>query len=81
MFPNFPKNTSLPRLPPFSFVNKRQWLGCVVFRHKAARYGSPGLTRVHQMGVRDGNDLSNAQTTWKLSNAFKPQAGSHNAHH
>lgn len=33
------------------------------------------------MGVRDANDLSNAQTTWKLSNAFKPHAGSHNAHH
>lgn len=33
------------------------------------------------MGVRDVNDLSNAQTTWKLSNAFKPQPGSHNAHH
>ena len=36
---------------------------------------------MRQRGHRDVNDLSNAQTTWELSNAFKPQAGSHNAHH
>lgn len=38
------------------------------------------IKHIHLIGVRDMNDLSNAQTgTWALSNAFNPQTGSHKA--